>query len=67
MKFSTHGFSKDENIFLIDLLKDRYNEEFSLVKDKDKFTIKANVKAAPIVLEDLKDNFPLGMNRKIIL
>jgi hypothetical protein len=66
IKFATQGFSKDENIFLIDLLKDRYCEKFSLHKDKDKWRICASSKVSPVVIEDLKDGFPPGMERKMI-
>lgn len=59
------GFTKDENIFLIDLLKDRYCEKFSLVKDGTKFTIRANTKAASVIIDDLKEEFPPGMQRKL--
>src|SRR5208282_6835019 len=64
LKFSTHGFSKDENIFLIDLLQDRYNEEFSLTKDGEKYTIRANTKAAVVLVRDLEEGFPPGIERK---
>jgi hypothetical protein len=66
IKFAAHGFSKDENLFLIDLLEDRYCEKFSLNKDRDKWIICANVKTAPIIIEDLKNEFPSGMKRKMI-
>lgn len=65
IKFSTHGFTKDENMFLISLLDNRYNEKFSLVPDGDKYTIRANVKVAPVLIKDLTDNFPPGMKRKL--
>lgn len=65
LKFSTHGFSKDENMFLIYLLQDRYNEDFSLTKDGDKYTIRANTKAAVVVIKDLEEEFPPGMERKL--
>lgn len=65
LKFSTHGFSKDENVFLMDLLKNRYCEEFSLVKDGDKYTIRANTKAAIVLIRDLEDGFPPGIERKL--
>lgn len=66
IKFSTHGFTKDENIFLIDLLKDRYCEDFSLGKDRDKYIIRADTKTAPVLYEDLKEGFPPGIERKML-
>lgn len=65
IKFSTHGFSKCENLFLISLLEERYNTDFSLHKDGNQYKICAGINSAPIVIADLKDNFPLGMERKM--
>lgn len=66
IKFSTHGFSIEENMFLIDLLNEKYNIKSSLHKDKDKFKICINSNYAPIVFDDLKKDFPNGMQRKLL-
>jgi hypothetical protein len=71
IKLSTHGFSKNECKFLISLLEQRYNcKGFSLVKDhknKKQYCIRINHKSSIIVLNDLKENFPPGMKRKLDL
>lgn len=66
IKFATNGFTKDEVIFLIDLLKDRYNSDFSLNKDDNNFRILVPTSTAPILMEDLKQDFP-PMPRKLII
>lgn len=66
IKFATNGFTKDEVIYLIDLLEDRYNSEFSLNKDENNFRIVATTKTAPILMEDLLVDAP-PMVRKFLV
>lgn len=70
IKFSTQGFLKDEVLFLIDLLKNKYNENFSIIKDqkyKEQYCIFANKKAAHTILLSMKNDFPPGIERKLDL
>lgn len=66
IRFATNGFSKDEVLFLTDLLKDRYNSKFAINKDGKNFRIVAPTETAPILMEDMKEHFP-PMERKLIL
>lgn len=52
-------------MFLINLIDDRYNIKSSLHKDRNKYRICVGSKFAPIILNDLKCEFP-PMDRKII-
>lgn len=64
IRFATNGFSKEDNLKLISLLEDRYGGKFSLHKDSDSYRIATDVKTAPLVMDDLKINFP-PMKRKL--
>lgn len=66
IKFATNGFSKDEVIFLADLLKDRYCADFSIHKDGSNFRIVASSKTAPILMKDLANDHP-PLSRKFII
>ena len=67
IKFATHGFAEQEIKFLIKLLEDRYQQSFSIAKDRDRFTIRAGVNTTKVLLADLKENFPPGIERKMPL
>ena len=61
----TQGFSKNEVIFLIDLLNDRYNSRFRLEKVKnDKYIISGSDYSTRLLLKDIDPVFPKSMIRK---
>lgn len=64
MQLSTNGFSRDENEFLSNLLKDRYNEYFYVSKDNKTFLIRAGDGATREFLKDINDIMPPDMERK---
>lgn len=66
IKLCTHGFLKEESEFLIELLKERYDEKFYLCKDGKHFFIRTNTKGSRAMLLDMKEGFP-PMPRKLDL
>lgn len=68
IEISTCGFTKDEVLFLITLLKNRYDEDFSLKslnrKRKTYYSIRAYDRAARPMIKDMDPYFPQGMARK---
>ncbi len=66
IKFSTHGFSFEENIFLKFLLEQKYRETFYLNKDNGKYFIRGNSGATNAIIDDIKDIYLSCMNRKAI-
>lgn len=67
LNFATNSFSKEEVIYLISLLNDRYSEKFRLVRRNrisEQFLIEASDKATRVLLRDIDSYFPDSMNRK---
>lgn len=64
LKLSTHGFSLEDNIFLVNLLHKEFNETFRLVKDNNHYYIVGSSKAAFKFISYIDDIFPECMSRK---
>lgn len=64
LKLSTHGFSKQDVLFLIDLLSKRYSAYFSECIDKHHSFIKTSSHGAQAFISEIKNIFPNCMARK---
>lgn len=66
IRLFTNSFTKDEVLFLIDLLQNRYNENFDIRKltDKEQHIIVAHDSACRALITDIDSVFPGGMQRK---
>jgi hypothetical protein len=66
IKFATDGFTKDECIFLAELLSKRYNEYFEIRHhEKDHWIVKSTSDTAGrALISDIDKVFPPGMKRK---
>lgn len=65
LKFHTQGFSKEEVLFLKELLNDRYNIKFKIQEPtKNQFIIVGHDHQTRILLKDIDSVFPKSMNRK---
>jgi hypothetical protein len=63
--FHTQGFSKEEVIFLRDLLNDRYNIRFKIQNpEENKFIIVGHDHQTRILIKDIDSVFPNSMTRK---
>lgn len=66
LNLATNSFSSSEVINLIDLLNERYNECFRLVKrgNKDQYMIEASDAATRAIIKEIDPIFPDSMSRK---
>lgn len=64
LKLSTHGFSIEENLFLINLLNNELKEKFRICKDESNFYISGSTKAALAFIKYIDNIFPECMSRK---
>lgn len=63
VRFATDGFLKDEVVFLAELLKKRYNEEFVLSKKGNKLIISAYDSACRVMFLDIDSSFKMKRKR----
>lgn len=64
LKLSTHGFSFEENLFLVHLLNEELKEKFRICKSESKFYIAGSSKAAIAFIKYIDAIFPECMSRK---
>jgi hypothetical protein len=64
LKLSTHGFSFEENLFLVSLLNNELKENFRICKDASNFYIAGSTKAAIAFIKYIDNIFPECMSRK---
>ncbi len=65
LKLSTHGFSKEENLRLSNVLKLMFNEQFSIVCDDGNYFITASDAGAKTFIKYIQKHIPKSMKRKI--
>ncbi len=66
IKLSTHGFSLDENVYLINLLFKMFNEKFTLSCDNGKYFITAADSGCKSFIKYIEKYIPISMKRKIV-
>ncbi len=66
LKFASHGFSEDDNIFLVSLLEKETNEKFYTYKYKNGTYIKGYTAAAKAFIKLTEAVLPNSMSRKYI-
>lgn len=64
LKLSTHGFNKEDVIFIADLLSKRYSANFRINNDNNNYYITVSRKGALAYINEIKDIFPECMSRK---
>ena len=64
IKLSTHGFSFENNLFLVNELNKTLNEKFRICKDESKFYIAGSTKSAMAFIKYIDTIFPECMSRK---
>jgi LAGLIDADG DNA endonuclease family protein len=64
--FNSQSFTKEDNEFLIALLRERYNEVFSLGMQRSKYVITAADTASRVMYRDIDASFPQSMTRKAL-
>lgn len=66
IKLSTDGFTISDVEWLVNKLQEKYKEYFYIILDKNNPVIYASDYAARLLINDMKNCFPNGMERKMI-
>ena len=64
IKLSTHGFSKEDVVFLSELLSQKFKSHFRVQMDNNNYYIAGSGKSAVAFIKEIDPIFPQCMNRK---